>query len=714
MPRRRRPPDSPAARTTVVEALRSVEGAALLRVVRYRGHTGGSLVGGVLDFPQGGSLSGGVPTPPDAGFFRDLLIRGTCDIEGNLSGAITIEADARLRGGIAFSPGGLEIDPVRGALLEGTGQVWLTVRPGESSPYSFTRLVGLPDARADLVNRLDNGIVGYGGFSHLQLTNETLIHATGTQPIEFFDTIVDNTQGTIRIDTQGVVLLKNQSWIEGGRIEGSPGAELGGGTAFSIDRVGIRDVEIVGTLRVQGDEETGLAGDIILNGEIRNARGNFDGGMIVRDTDTARIVGGTITLDTPAFQYFWYGSLQTDPDAMLILDGTLLTGDGLLGPGSFTNRGIIHPGLGASGMVLSDVLIDNTQGRIEIPSGGFLWIAGFNDEGSTITGGVIDAEPGAGMSADNQIVTLEDVTITGALSLGDPDNFSSTTTPATYIRGTLTNNAEITVVDEGPDAPDPGHWFRVWCEETASIGGTGRLVMNDRALGGIAGRCSEGGTLINLAPHEISGAGRVAFITLDNRGTLTIEGGTLELFRATLLSEPPVTIASDGVLRIDDSHARVQAFEGTQGLVELVSGSLETGNLAGSLRHEGGRLVAGFEGTPTRIEGSYEQINPAAEIGITLSPTSQTAPLVVEGPTTLAGDLVVDFDPGFAPQPGDVFPILDARAGLDERGQGLQPRARDDRRVEAHVPPGRRQLERQQIVLRDRFRREPAHRGEIR
>ena len=40
-------PDSPAARTTVVEALRSVEGAALLRVVRYRGHTGGSLVGGV-------------------------------------------------------------------------------------------------------------------------------------------------------------------------------------------------------------------------------------------------------------------------------------------------------------------------------------------------------------------------------------------------------------------------------------------------------------------------------------------------------------------------------------------------------------------------------------------------------------------------------------------------------------------------------------------
>jgi len=368
------------------------------------------------------------------------------------------------------------------------------------------------DSLPTLISLKNRGMIRFpsgGSTSSIQIFDNQngIVEVEGGSSLYISNTSTTNTDGTIRLLRNSSLSIDALSVIDGGTLHGEEGSRFyyAGG---SSDQGRLRNVTVSGEISAGQFASMGLSGTIENNGVLGTVSTENGGGYHVAESEVATLTGdGDIALRG--------GSHSVSGAGTLVNESNTIRGDGTISIAILENRGAIRPEAGF--MLLQSTTINGDGGRVEVASDGSLGI----DALSVIDGGTLHGEEGSrfyytGGSSDQG--RLRNVTVTGEILAGQ---FASM-----GLSGMIENNGVL-----GTVSTENGGGYHVGESEVATLTGDG-----DIALRGGSHSVSGAGTLVNES-NTIRGDGTVSVATLENRGVIRPEGGTMYFQNGTMFSQ---------------------------------------------------------------------------------------------------------------------------------------------------------------------------------
>ena len=281
---------------------------------------------------------------------------------------------------------------------------------------------------------------------------------------------------------------------------------------------------------------------------------------------------------------------------------------------TISGRGLLNALLNNQGMVQADVAADtlyvrtnakSNSGTFRAINGGILQIAGVNvaqtsaghivadggavslQDGASVTGGTLNTANGGQVVNANDTATLTDVTNLGTYNITDAHT--------TVVNGTLVNDGTMTV-----NSNHGGAQTILQFNGDATLGGSGRVVLNHSSSNWASLNTGTGGTVTQLAGHTISGQGQLN-ANLVNQGLVSadVAGQPMYLQTNGKTNNSVMQATNGGYLRVAGVTITQSAngrIVGDGGTVEVRDGAVIVG---GTLNTANGGQVTDDSGTAT-------------------------------------------------------------------------------------------------------------------
>ncbi|MEM6392185.1 MAG: PEP-CTERM sorting domain-containing protein [Planctomycetota bacterium] len=555
--------------------------------------------GGTLTAEAGGRVGGN---------FSDLTLEGTVTSAGGSAGPLRLAGTINNTGTITYvgetNQASNEVIEIRESVnLTGGGDIVLL-------EADDSRIDGVGSA---VLTNTDNTIRGQGVIS-LDVVNLGTIRAEGGT---LTTGVINNTNGNVQVASDGK-LVSGESTADGSGISGGT-VTSEGIVNGNLNNVTLADTALVdGTFQLPNGRDRGLS----LSGTINNTGTISFANASPGATDTLSIIG-------PVNLTGGGEVLLVDADGSIIADGgsgvLINTNNTIRGQGDvnvqLTNNHIIR----AEGGTLSLGPTDNTNGQVVIASGGTL-LSGTtsvtNAAQSGVVGGTVHGEANSLIKGN-----LTDVTLTGTVAVGPGGG-----TNRLSLTGIITNNGTLTFQsDPDPFVTSDG---LIAIDDSATLTGSGELVLGAPRLDARVGSLFTTATLINDVDHTIRGSGTFT-TTLDNNGTIVADGA-LRL-TTTDNTDGIIEVASGGALFSGFSNLSTGGVSGgtiTADPGGIVGGNLKDLTLAGTTVIRGDDTIRGLA-----LQGNINNTGTIAfgAFGAVSGVSFATETLGIFGPVTLTG-----------------------------------------------------------------------------
>ena len=444
---------------------------------------------------------------------------------------------------------------------------------------------GIDSNNASNLTNIDNTIRGSGTIQGITLNNQgSIIAENGV--LRIGNAIVNNS-GQIDIASNGALETTNTT-ISGGTISGAIGARFQGGT--------FADLTTTGTLTLSGSPLTQveLSGTITNLGEIGFEEDNTNTNIF--RVDQRLLIDSDVTLDgggTIRFNGSETGIDSNFTTATLTNVDNTIRGSGRIQDIILSNQGSL---IAENGVLrIQNTTVDNT-GAISIASNGEL-----ETTGSIITGGTLNGVGEARLRGG----TLADLDTTGTLTVGG----SASGLAEVELSGTINNSGEITFEADSTTTDIFRVDHRLLINSAVTLDGGGTIRLNGSETGIDSNTNS---AVLTNVDNTIRGNGTIQDVTLNNQGTLIVEGGTLRIDGSVGSDNAGGTIEvrADSILDASGSDFDGGSILGTNG--QIAGGTFSNISSTGQWSVGGGAGLAEAElaGTITNSgEITFEEDN---------------------------------------------------------------------------------------------------------
>jgi len=293
--------------------------------------------------------------------------------------------------------------------------------------------------------------------------------------------------------------------------------------------------------------------------------------------------------------------------------------------GSFTNNGVFAVAADKSVVypISAGQVFRQSTGSIQIPATGTLRLKSANKNAQPlaalqILGGSVD---GQGLISESTSLTLQGTQVAGSCMITVENNING-------FSGTVQNGQTLRLLGR-PGVPAQLYVF-------TSFTNQGTIELDGTAPGTVSDLILNAGPLVNgpqgaFKSRGGSGSERRLMGTMENRGLLQVENGTLAYVGATLISQPGAVIAGTGLL-----------------------------NLSGASLQNHGTLRPGLPIGALQIQGAVAN-SPSSRIEIDIagaSPGVDVDQVQVTGASDTRGTLAVSVQDGFIPTAGQELPVF--------------------------------------------------------
>lgn len=561
----------------------------------------------------------------------------------------------------------------------GATSVTLSGAGGVAMSNSGNNILRATATGQGMINNLGAGIVGAGQIANnsLVVTNQTLIEASGSagliidpptvggftnngmlraatgSTLTLTSGTVVNGNGTIVASGPGALVVTTNATIAGGTLSSNGGGEFRWQSGTEIQNATIA----AGTIgRMPNAATLGLVGTIVHNGTL-SIESTVSNTLVSTSGGDVTINGTGLITSSNSFNNFVTGSAgqrltlnntggivgagQLGLNTLSVTNNTTIAAQGSAGlridppqTGGFTNNGTVRSNAGSE-LAIWPGPFDNTEGVIQILSGGAGAI-----NGASITGGTIQ---GPGVITNSGTSTLTDVTIAsggvvnitngtslqvaGAITLDGDINLSSTVsnTDLRTVGGDVVFNGSGRILMSSSTAnlirpTTAGE--RLTFNNAGGVRGSGQIGTNSGPITNNTTIAANGSAGLTVDPPATGG--------IDNNGVFVAESGsTLQI-----LSGPFDN--ADGIIRVQpNASVTLQSVSVAGGTLEgAATGSffaVSNPTLSGVLLDAAAVLRITNSNSMTIVDGIVN--NGDIRVEATVSNTA----LVVGGNQTLTG-----------------------------------------------------------------------------
>ncbi len=434
------------------------------------------------------------------------------------------------------------------------------------------------------------------------VVNAGLIEATGSGGLVIYNTVIDQTGGTVLADGAGDVFLQNGADIIGGVLRTTLGGEIfvnnGASTLGGPSAVAVLTIATSTTVRLNNNNELDLYGTIDDIGTlVEDAAGNQtniviagptvsltgSGTLLLSDDANNRIYGagsglGTlINVDDTITGGGQIGvnaggqALALTNDVAGVIDASAVNNALVIATGgpSLVNSGLIEA-TGAGSLVISNTVIDQTGGGTILANGALVQL----QANAQILGGLLLATAGGEIVLDaGGTAYLGGPSTAAAITIGSATTVQVHNNQELDLYGTLDNLGTLAAASTGNITNI------VLASPTVVLTGGGTVLFSDANSNRIFGAGSGLGTLINL-DNTIAGGGQIGLntsaqpIALTNATSGVIDASATN--NALVIQTGGPTLVNDGLIEATGSGGLVivnSVIDQTGGGTILASGA---------------------------------------------------------------------------------------------------------------------------------------------